>query len=164
MDSVSCYFSEHELAHINKTKYDITDWYDIPEEPVVIDAITKIKKDGTVTTWDKFQLYKIVDTVLDKNASKHYITFLTTDDVVTVKMYEDSFNHQNKQVSKKKRKMTLVIKKLFSKNLDLHGVIGCSSQAFISKRYYDSTYQHTICLITEVYDNGDFLLKYERES
>ena len=78
MDSLSFYYNSHELDHVNKAKYGITDWNELPEDPVVVDTITRTKKDGTVTTWDKYQLYKIVGTVLDKNASKHYITLLTT--------------------------------------------------------------------------------------
>lgn len=166
MDSVSFYDSPHELAFVDKEKYNLTDFSEIPETPIVIETMTRNNKNGETRTWDKYQLYKIVGTILDKNANKHYITLLTTDGVVTVKFYDGAFIHYNKQISERvgdSDKKTVLEKSWFARGNKVLITGIRRGNMFYPKRYYDSIYQHTICLIEEVYDNGEMLLKYERE-
>ena len=42
MDSVSCYFHNHELENINHSRYGIVDYFDLPENPQ-IDRVLPIK-------------------------------------------------------------------------------------------------------------------------
>lgn len=170
MDSLSFYYTDHELSPVNIVKYDITNYQDIPEDPIVVDTIQKINKaTGEVTSeWDKYQLFKIVGTVLDKNANGHYITLLTPNGggVVTVKFYDGAFAHYNKQVSKVlpgEDKKTVIEKSWFTRGTKLLITGIRRGETFYPKRYYDSMYQHTVCLIEEVYDSGSMKLKYERE-
>ena len=37
MESLGMYYHEHELAHVNKEKYSIVNFNELPEEPVIID-------------------------------------------------------------------------------------------------------------------------------
>lgn len=169
MDSLSFYYTEHELSGVNKVKYDITDYGDISPDPIIVDRVARSKskaKGSNTVYWDKYQLYKIVGTVLDKNANKHYITLLTTDGVVVVKFYEGSFNHYNKQLSKKNEgedKKTIIEKSWFARGNKLLITGIRRGNMFLPKRYYDSIYQHTVCLILECLPNGDLELKFERE-
>ena len=165
MDSLSFYYTEHELRHINKDKYTVTDWLNIPEDPIITDTIVRTKGEKK-THWDKYQLYKIVGTVLDKNASKHYITLLTVDGVVTVKFYDGAFVHYNKQLSRKNNgedKKTVIEKSWFTRGNKLLITGIRRGSMFYPKRYFDSIYQHTVCLIEQVLNNGELQLKYERE-
>src|SRR5690606_25174904 len=98
MDSLSFYYTEHELANLDVKRYGISRFIELPEEPLISGTILyKNKKERP-----KFQLTCIVGTVLDKNKNKHTVTLLTTDGVVTVKYYDGAFAHYNKQVSKQK--------------------------------------------------------------
>lgn len=167
MDSLSFYYTEHELEKVNKSKYGLTGYQDIPEEPVVIGKIQKKNKAGAVIReWDKYRLYKIAGTVLDRDANKHYITLLTTEGVVTVKFYDGAFVHYDKQISKKidgSDKKTVLEKSWFSRGNKLLITGVRRGNTFYPKRYSDSIAQHTLCFIEEVYENGDLQLKYGRE-
>lgn len=165
MDSLSFYYTGHELQYANKSKYNITDYNDIPVEPVIIDVIEKTKNNKTVY-WDKYQLYKIVGTVLDKDATKHYITLLTTNGVCIVKFYEGQFGFYNKQISEKlenEDKKKVIEKSWFARGNRLLITGIRRGNTFYPKRYYDSMYQHTVCLIEDIAENGDLILKYEKE-
>lgn len=166
MDSLSFYYHPHELSYVDKKKYDLTDYQDIPPEPVVI-GVEKRKSKSTnkEIAWEKYKLFKIVGTVLDKNANKNYITLLTTTGVVTVKFYSGQFTNYDKQISKKDSfgKKTVIEKSWFLRGNKLLITGIRRGDTFYPKKYYDSIYQHTVCLIEEVGDNGSLKLKYERE-
>jgi DNA polymerase-3 subunit alpha len=65
MDAVSFYSHEHELANVNTKAYEITDFNDIPENPVV-ERIIPIKGRQIPI----FKLYRIAGTILDKDKNK----------------------------------------------------------------------------------------------
>lgn len=167
MDSLSFYYGEHELAHVNREKYKISSFQDIPSKPIIIGKFErKSKTTGETKSWDKYQLFNIMGTVLDRNSNNHYITLLTPDGVVTVKLYGGSFAHYDKQVSKKfegDTKKTVLEKSWFSRGNKLLITGIRREDTFYPKRYYDSIYQHTICLIEDVDRQGNLTLKYERE-
>ena len=167
MDSLSFYYSGHELANINKAKYELTDYEIIPETPVVIGQMErKNKSTGEVTSWDKYQLYKIAGTVLDKNSNKYYITLLTTTGVVTVKFYAGAYVNYDKQISTtypSDTKKTVVEKSWFQRGNKLIITGIRRDDMFYPKRYYDTVFQHTVTLIKNVYENGDLDLQFERE-
>lgn len=166
MDSLCFYYHEHELANVDMKRYGISDYATIPTTPVVI-GVEKRKnsKTGKESTWEKYQLYKIVGTVLDKNADKNFITLLTTSGVVTVKFYSGQFTNYDKQVSTKDNdgKKTIIEKSWFYRGSKLLITGIRRGDTFYPKRYYDSVYQHTVCLIEEVNSKGILKLKYERE-
>ena len=165
MDSLSFYYTEHELAHVNTAQYDINQFSAIPVDPIVIAAQKRLdKKTGLETAWDKYQLYRIAGTVLDRDNNKHTITLLTTDGVVTVKLYAGAYAHYNKQISTLDPDGT---KKVLEKSWFTRGtkllVTGIRrGDSFWPKKYSDSVYHHTICRITDVMVNGDLQLQVER--
>ncbi len=87
MDSLSFYYHEHELAHVNKAKYLISDFESLPEKPKITEYYVYRGKERP-----RFKLTRICGTVLDKDKNKHFITLLTTDGVVTVKFYKGQFS------------------------------------------------------------------------
>lgn len=160
MDSLSFYYTGHELSCINSATYHISPFDDIPEEPVVIGTESRTdKKTGKEISWDKYQLYRIAGTVLDRDNNKHTVTLLTTNGVVTVKLYAGAYAHYNKQISENGS----VLEKSWFTRGNLLLITGIRrGDNFIPKKYRDSIYNHTICLISKVNDNGTLDLVLER--
>jgi DNA polymerase-3 subunit alpha len=159
MDSLSYYYHDHELKNINKEKYNITDFSQIPEQPVVESYYFKKGKQ-----YPKYYLYKIIGTVLDRDKNKHIVSLLTLDGVVSVKFYEGSFRHYDKQLSVvSDDKKEVVEKSWFQRGTKLM-ICGIRREdCFIPKKYFDSIYSHTVCLIEDI-QGDELILKLERES
>lgn len=160
MDSVSFYYHEHELKLVNKKNYIVDNFFGMPSEPVVIDTYTKKGVD-----YPKYQLFKIVGTVLNRNKTKHYVSLLTPDGVVTVKFYSGAFVHYDKQISvvNSEGKKEVVEKSWFARGSKLLVTGMRRNDQFVAKRYFDSLFQHTVCLIRNINDNGSLDLQTERE-
>ena len=80
MDSVNFYYHEHELAHIDKDRYYITNYNDLSEEPEVEKTWTN--KEGIDIPL--FKLNRICGTVIDKDKNKNTLVLLTEEGVVKV--------------------------------------------------------------------------------
>lgn len=158
MDSLSCYFSGHELENIDESKYSISNYNDMPENPIIYEEKEK---------YNKYVLYKIAGTVLDKNKNRHTITLLTKYGVVTVKFYAGQFGNYDKQVSKidKDTGKNKILEKSWFKRGNKLIISGFRrGDQFVSKKYWNSIYQHSVILIEDIKENGNLVLKYERES
>lgn len=90
MDAVSCYFSPHELEGV--TGYD--NFFEL-FETAEIDHFIYIKGKQVPI----LKLNRICGTVLDKDKAKKSVTLLTTDGVVTVKIFGEIFNMYDRQIS-----------------------------------------------------------------
>ena len=71
MDSVSFYSHEHELENLDLWRYDMYDFEDLPENPVV-DRVIPIKGKQVPI----LKLYRICGTVLDRDKSKKKNSYL----------------------------------------------------------------------------------------
>ncbi len=93
------------------------------------------------------------------------VTLLTTDGVVTVKLYAGAFSHYNKQISKPlpNGKKEVVEPSWFTRGNKILVTGFRRGNKFFPRKYKNSIYQHTIALITSIEDNGDLILKTERE-
>jgi len=165
MDSLSFYYTEHELAWVNPSLYNITPFSSIPEEPEIVGTESRTdRKTGSTFTWDKYKLYRIAGTVLDRNNNKHTITLLTTDGVVTVKLYGGAYTHYNKQIFSidTEGNKTVLEKSWFTRGskLLISGIR--RGDNFFPKKYADSIFNHTICLINQVLPDGSLELVLER--
>lgn len=151
MDAVSFYSHDHELANLRKDLYEITDFSNIPENPVV-ERIIPIKGRQIPI----FKLYRIAGTILDKDKAKKTVTLLTTDGVVTVKIFGQVFTHYDKQISEKGAdgKKHVIEKSMFSRG---NKIIVCGIKTgeheFLAKKYSRTPY-HLVELITEVREDG----------
>lgn len=160
MDSLSFYYTEHELAHVDNDKYGIVKFIDLPEEPEVV-GMMKFRNGER----PKFKLNYIAGTVLDKNKNKHTVTLLTTDGVVTVKFYDGAFAHYNKQISKQRPDGT---KETIEKSWFTRGnkLVLCGyrrGSQFKPHRYKDSPVGHTVMLITDIKEDGSIQVTTERK-
>ena len=158
MDAVSFYSHEHELAHINNHRYGITNFSDIPENPVV-ERILPIKGRQIPI----FKLYRIAGTILDKDKAKKTVTLLTTDGVVTVKIFGQVFTHYDKQISEKGAdgKKHVIEKSWLSRGNKIIVTGIKQSDGFLAKKYNKTPY-HLVELITEVNADGSLRTREER--
>ena len=160
MESLGMYYHEHELAHVNKEKYSIVNFNELPEEPVIIDYnyYKKIK-------YPKYELVRIVGTVLDRNKNKHLVTLLTPNGVITLKFYSGQFSFYDKTISTQDeetgKKITLE-NGWFKKGNKLLVTGFRRGDNFIPKRYKGSVFSHSLQLIKNINDLGDLELQSER--
>ena len=158
MDAVSFYSHEHELANINKDRYEITDFSKIPENPVV-ERVLPIKGRQIPI----FKLYRIAGTILDKDKAKKTVTLLTTDGVVTVKIFGQVFTHYDKQISEKGAdgKKHVIEKSWLSRGNKIIVTGIKQSDGFLAKKYNRTPY-HLVELITDVNADGSLRTREER--
>ncbi len=158
MDAVSFYSHEHELASIRKSLYEITDFSKIPENPVV-ERVLPIKGRQIPI----FKLYRIAGTILDKDKAKKTVTLLTTDGVVTVKIFGAVFTHYDKQISEKGAdgKKHVIEKSWLSRGNKIIVTGIKQSDGFLAKKYNRTPY-HLVELITEVKEDGTLITRGER--
>ena len=159
MDSLSFYYHEHELAHINMDKYDIHDFEEMSTEPVVAEYRTFRNKEIP-----RFALTRICGTVLDRDKNKHIVTLLTPTGVVSVKFYKGQFNFYDKQISEVDEttgKKTVLEKSWFTRGNKLLVTGYRKEDQFIPKKYKDSIYQHSLQLIVDI-DEDELKLQTDR--
>lgn len=155
MDSVSCYFHEHELAHVNNTYYGFSNFFDLPEEPE-IERILEIKGKRVPI----FKIHRIYGTVLDRDKMKKLVTLLTPNGVVTVKIFGEVFNIYDRQISEKgvDGKKHVKEKSTFARG---NKIVVCGirdGDSFRAKKYKATPY-HLCELIEEVYPDGKIKMR-----
>lgn len=153
MESMNYYYSEHELASIDKEKYGIVNFYDLPEEPEVV-GFTQHGKNQ----YPKFALSRICGTVLDRDKNKHTITLLTEYGVVTLKMYSGQFSFYDKTISandEETGKKVVLEESWFKRGTRLICVGYRRGNQFKPRRYKNTVYQHAVCKITDIDEYGN---------
>ena len=158
MEVLCFYYHEHELAHVNNSKYGFVDFFHLPEEPIVDKVFSKGNK--TITM---YKLHKICGTCIAKNKTKSTVTLLTTSGVVEVKFRKEYFSLFDKQISEKQADGTKkVMEKSWFNRGNMIAVQGIrQGDNFIAKKYASSG-GHQLYKIDKILDNGDIELKDER--
>jgi DNA polymerase-3 subunit alpha len=158
MDAISFYHGDHELKNVNLKKYNAKNFADLPQEPIFTEQPLKNGK-----FWRKYELSRVMGTVLDVNKNKHIVYLLTVDGVVNIKFDRGSFSFYNKTIvetdedGNKQREVSW-----FKRGTKLMVLGYRTQQYFRPKKYYDSIYRHTLAKIEEVYEDGDLLISLER--
>ena len=147
MDSISCYVHEHELADVDMEAYRLDEFYDLPTTPE-IERYIPIK--GKMVPILK--LHRIIGTVLDRDKAKKSVVLLTTEGVVTVKIYGGVFAEYDKQLSEKRPDGTkhVIEKSIFSRG-NLIAIIGVRDEDSFRAKKYSKTPYH---LIEKIEVNG----------
>jgi DNA polymerase-3 subunit alpha len=159
MDSVSFYSHEHELSKLDMDRYELTDFADLPEEPIV-DRVIPIKGKQVPI----LKLFRICGTVLDRDKAKKTVTLLTTSGVVTVKIFGGVFAQYDKQISERGAdgKKHVIEKSMFSRG---NKIIVCGvrdGDAFRAKKYSKTPY-HLVEQIIEVRPDGTMITRSRGE-
>lgn len=161
MQSMNFYYHEHELAHINREKYDIINYNDLPKEPKTIGFnIYKGMK------YPKFDLKRIAGTVLDRDKNRHVIALLTPDGVVNVKFYSGQFAFYDRQISRENEDGTkTTLEDGWFKRGNKLLITGFKrGDQFKPKIYKNSVYQHSVYKIVNVKEDGNLDFQTERVS
>lgn len=156
MDSISFYFHEHELQHINYNLYGLSHFSHLPVEPKPI----KFFKHYPI-----YEIKQIAGTILGKDKIKSTITLLDADgSVVSIKFRKEFFNFYDKQISIKQSDGTKkVIEKSWFKRGNKVIVAGYRRENEFIPKTYSSTPYKTLYYISNInYNNNLLFLKEER--
>ena len=158
MESLCFYYNEHELAHVNRHKYGISNFSELPLEPEVESTFKRNGKEIPI-----FKLNKIVGTCIGKNKTKGTVSLLTTDGVVTVKFRPEYFAMFDKQMSERQADGTkkIVEKSWFNRGSMIMLTGMRRGDQFIPKKYA-KTVTHQLYKIDEVTEDGDIKIRSER--
>jgi DNA polymerase-3 subunit alpha len=137
MDSISCYIHEHELVNVDMKAYKLENFFDLSTTPEV-ERYIPIK--GKLIPILK--LHRIIGTVLDRDKAKKMVTLLTTEGVVTVKIYGGVFNEYDKQLSEKRPDGTkkIIRKSEFSRGNKIIVIGVRDDDSFRAKKYSKTPY------------------------
>lgn len=159
MDSVSCYFHEHELKNVDYSYYGFSNYFELPENPEV-DTVLNIRGKKIPL----FKIHRICGTVLDRDKLKKTITLLTREGVVTVRIFGDVFNHYDRQISERGAdgKKHVVQKSFFSKGNKII-VTGIKREDSFQGKKYKSTPYHLVELIKDIKSDGTLITEERLE-
>ena len=157
MQSLCFYYHEHELAHVDNSKYGIKNFFDLSSVPEVDKTFTKNGKQIPI-----FKLCRIAGTVIGKDDTKHIVSLLTTDGVVNVKFTRDYYAMYNRQISKVNAdgKKSVLEKGWFTRGSKLLITGFRRDDTFVAKRY-SSTPGHILWKIVSV-DGSDITIEHNR--
>ena len=161
MDSISCYIHDHELKNIKNGFYGLSNFTELPENPVVN---YEFRSKETGQKIPLFKICRIAGTVLDKDKNKKIVSLLTNDSVVTVKIFGDAFTHYDRQISEKGADgVKHVVEKSWLARGNKVIITGIRRDSdFIAKKY-KNTPHHLVELITSIDDSGYIKTKLERD-
>ena len=146
--ALSFYPDEHELAHINRKRYDISLFNELPEEPRFI-----TKRYGK-REWKQYALAQIACVVIDKDDNRHILTVLDmNNNVVQVKFNLFDFAFYKQQISEtgSNGKKVVLDKPWFKRGQALI-ITGYRSgtDEFRPKKYKNSIYNHIVQRIDSI--------------
>ena len=156
---VLCFYKhEHELANVNMSKYGLSNFNDLPEDPEVERTFYKNNK-----AIHLFKLHKIAGTCIAKNKMKSVVTILTTDGVVNVKFRKEYFALFDKRISERGEDgVKHVIEKSWFDRGNMIMVQGVrTGDTFVTKKYSSSS-GHQLYKITKIDSCGNLTLQSER--
>lgn len=158
METLCFYYHDHELIHLDDIRYGISNYFNLPEDPVVDRSFTKGGK-----TINLFKLTKIAGTCIAKDKAKATVTLLTPQGVVNVKFRKEYFSLFDKQISEVNPDGTKTVKeKSWFNRGSMIMVQGMrSGDNFMSKKYASSG-GHQLYHITKINDDGSIELQDQR--
>ena len=158
MEVMCFYYHDHELKDINRTRYGISNFFDLPEEPIV----DKIWKRGN-SEIPIYRLHKIIGTCIAKNKTKSSVSLLTPEGVTTVKFRNEYFSMFDKQISERGADGAKhVVEKSWFNRGSMIMVMGIRrGDEFIPKKYA-SVPGHQLYKIQEIHNGTTMMLAHER--
>lgn len=157
MESLCFYYHDHELIDVDVDKYGISNFFNMPETPIVDYFFKRNGKEIPI-----YKTYKIIGTVISKNDTRSSITILTTNGVVNVKFTKEYFAMFNRQISEVQEDGTKKVKEKgwFSRGSKIMVTGFRREDTFVAKSY-KHTSTHQLYKITNV-ENGEMQLEHER--
>lgn len=146
--SISFYPNEHELSHIDRERYNISLFNELPEEPKFI------TKSYGKREWKQFALSQIACTVIDKNDNHHMLTVLDIgNNVIQCKFNAEVYSFYKAQLSETDSSGNKIVmdKPWFRRGqtLILTGV-RMGADDFRVKSYKNSIYNHKVLRVDSI--------------
>lgn len=159
MDSISCYIHAHELAGVNLRQYECVDFFSLPNEPMIEKFISIKGKQIPL-----YFLHRIAGTVLDRDKNKKTVTLLTTNGVVTIRIFGAVFSNYDKQISEKGEdgKKHVIEKSMLARGNKIIVTGIRKENDFICKKY-KSTPHPLVEQIINIDENG-YIQTYSRQN
>lgn len=160
-ETCSFFAKEHELAHIDRERYNIDLFDELPEEPRFV-----TKRWGK-REWKQYELAQIAAVVLDRNDNNHLLTVLdVNNNVVQCKFDANAYSFYKQQISEPDGQggKTVVDPSWFKRGqgLILTGV-RMGENDFRVKAYKSSIYRHKVQKIVSVdNDTGEMEIQSYR--
>ena len=164
MDSLSFYYTEHELENLNEEKYGVVNYFDLPEEPEPYDYYTRYIN-GERKQIPKLKITRLAGTVIDSNNIRHTVALLTKEGVVNIKYNKGQFSYYKRQISthlNSSDKKTILEKSWFTRGTKLLICGYRQDDIFRAYRYKDTLYMHTTNKITDVDNDGNVEIQTDR--
>lgn len=160
MQVMCFYYHEHELAQLDNEKYNISNYFNMSEEPKVDRIFTKGDKQIKL-----FKIERIAGTAIAKDKNKGLLYLLTTSGVVTVRLGRELMANYDRQISRilPDGSKEILEKSWLTKGnkLIINGYR--SGEQFVCKTYKSQGEAHHIYKINEVYPNGEIVIQIERQ-
>lgn len=158
METICYYYHNHELAHINKNKYGIEDFYSLPSEPKVDKVMNVRGKEIKL-----FKLTKICGTCISKNKAHGTVKILTTNGIVDVRFGKEYFSLFDRTIKLPTLdgKNKVADESWFNRG-SLIMVTGIRNGDMFIAKTYKSTNAHKLYKIEEIDKNGDIIVRSER--
>lgn len=166
METMCFYYNQHELAHLDRKYYNISNFFEMSEQPEIVDYWEKTdKQTGEVIKIPKFKIHQICGVVLDRNTNKHIVTLLTEYGVVECKYQKGQFTFYDKRLSMidEETGKNRVVENSWFKRGNLLFIRGIrNGDQFKVKTYKNTIYSHSTAMIEKVYEDGICLCRDER--
>lgn len=156
METTSYYSDNHELANIDYSLYNLSNFNDLPEEPVFVE------KNNRGKTWRQFELSAICGTVIARNDNHHLITILTPENtVVSVKFDGDFYAYLKKQESIILDGKKEIIEKSWLNRGNLLIICGYrrGESEFVVKKYKNSIFNHKVKKIIHINNDNTLVIQ-----
>ena len=160
MEVICFYYHEHELKDVNRTRYGISNFFNLPEEPIVEKTFMRNGIEIPI-----YRLHRICGTCIAKNKTKGTVSLLTPEGVVEVKFRNEYFSLFDKQISVRGADgIKHVVEKSWFNRGSMIMVTGIRrGDDFIPKKYA-STPGHQLYKIENIASNGSLTIRAERAS
>lgn len=161
MEALCFYYHEHELTHINKNRYGLTEFINLPEIPEIERSFTT--KDGHQV--NIFKLFRIYGTCIAKNKTKSSVTLLTPSGIAEVKFNKNQFAYFDRRIMQTNEdgSRSLLESSWFNRGGKIIVTGYRNGNNFICKTYKD-TCSHHLYKINEITREGDLSLQSQRAS
>lgn len=146
METMCYYHSGHELGNVNKQKYDVRNFFDLPEDP------------------KNTEYCNIVGTVIGNNNIRHTVSLLTPDGVVDAKFFAKTFVDFNAKLSKldpETKKKTVFDESWFKRGSKLI-VYGVRKDNMFHVRSTKTPFTQGVGKIEGVSTDGSLSIRYKR--
>ena len=163
MEALTYYDGDHELKNTPEDTYGIVDFFKLPEEPVAYEFYTRYI-DGKPKAMPKYNISRIVGTVIQADNNHHSVALLTTHGLVNIKFGKGHYAFYNKRISQvnENGKKTTIEESWLKRGNKLLVSGYRRGEQFIPWIYNDTIYKHRINLIEHINENGTLKLKAER--